>query len=272
MKKTLNLTRTRVYRKLFNISLCTALGCLVFALSGCSESFVPEKQVAEEVKNILPSFKVECDEFICSSTPSNEIWDSVMAQLSSSLLPVQFNSLPIVMYDRFMKPEILEDCLQSAILEKYPVDVLGARRIFNYNLQVEGEDLANTDRYAGLNAMVHKNGSEDEGFFNAIVYFVSKDQFSKIRRSYPKHSLVPVVVRLRGEDVPMYSVAYMFSATADVFGVLTLPGILPEPETFNEIWEILTSDAFKSAWGDNFAQDYLTSTFLGNGKPITTIE
>ncbi|WP_213357677.1 hypothetical protein [Chlamydiifrater phoenicopteri] len=270
MKKTLNSTRTRVYRKLFNASICAVLGCLVFALSGCSESFVSEKQVAEEVKAILPSFKVECDELQCSSPSSDEIWDTIMAQLSSNLLPVQFESIPIVLYDRHMDPSITEDVVQSVILEKHAVDVLGARRIFNYNLQMNGEDLAGSSRYAGINAEAVKNGLE-ETFFNAILYFMNKEQFCVIRSKFPLYSLIPVVVRIRGES-PLYSVAYMFSATADVFGLLTLPGVLPNPEVFNELWEIMSSETVKTSWGESFPQDYLLTTLLGSGKPITTLE
>ena len=226
-----------------------AFACVSLVLAGCSHDvFTKDYSEAREAEAALPKFDHG------ALKHSDAVWERIAAAVSPSPL----NSLLVVMYNELMNPEVFQETLSQSALWSIPVNVLGCRRIFNFNVSGDKAKLAD------INAEVVTLEEGSGIFFSGVCCDVNQETFNTLCSIYSEcHDLVPVIVSDVSGD--RFTVAYMFSVREARFH--TGADALPLGDRFNAIWQAVET----AGHGEEFASSYLDTTFAANGNSITTL-
>ncbi|WP_201456958.1 hypothetical protein [Chlamydia sp. 17-3921] len=231
-----------------------AFACSAVLFSSCNRAdiFTSDFEEAKKIKEMLPGFGSS------DIKDTDKVWDTIVKSIA---MPVKIDSLLIVAYDDLMNPETFK-----SVLLRYPawgaaVDVIDAHRSFNFH------PAGPTSQVANINAEVIE-GKESSETFSAVCYDVNKETFRALCALYNTYyDLVPVLVSSRtGEG---YTVGYLFSVRDSKFH--SSVKALPVQSHFQAIWDSVNSISPSEGFGSDFSSAYLKTTFLADGRNITTI-
>lgn len=83
------------------------------------------------------------------------------------------------------------------------------------------------------------------------------------------YDLVPVTVRSYANGECVTSIAFAWIANGEFRS--TSPDLLPLKQYYSIVWEAVIADDIRNAFGENFARDFLCTTFLVNGQSINQV-
>ncbi|MEF9497076.1 gamma-glutamylcyclotransferase family protein [Chlamydia sp. 04-14] len=260
-------------------SILCLFGCLLL-LSGCFETVPSKDSNVDQVFCInLPisdfsSYPVAYTPAQClakeNTDPkviekvneeSRKIWREIHAKMH---LTTPY--IPMFVYGSLMNPVSAKNTLE----EYRPHAVWLHNYVRTFDLDV--------DLLGGSTRLTEADGPQNRGFLNlkhapgkscnGIVLAIGEDDFVACRRREGVYEFVPVLVSDYGSSNKCsHSVAFAWIAGPQACS----SDVLPVKGYYSMIWFAVASDDVKEDFGDNFAQDYLDTTFLANGESIKTV-
>ncbi len=216
-------------------------------------AYTPAQCLAKENKD--PKVIARVDE------ESRRIWREIHAKMN---LTTPY--IPMFVYGSLMNPASARNTLEE--YHPYAVWLRDYVRIFNLDVDCVG----------GTTRLTEADGPKNRGFLNlkrmpgkscnGIVLGIGEDDFVSCRRREGVYEFVPVVVSdYRPTGKCNRSIAFAWIAGPQVCS----SDVLPVKGYYSMIWAAVESDNVKKNFGENFAQDYLDTTFLSNEQSIKTI-
>ncbi|SYX09047.1 hypothetical protein C834K_0593 [Chlamydia poikilotherma] len=261
-------------------SITCLFGCLLLVLSGCSEPVSLKNHSVDQVFCInLPisdfsSYPAAYTPAQClakenkdpkvierANKESRRIWREIHAKMH-----LTSPYIPMFVYGSFMNPISARNTLEE--YHPHAVWLHDYVRIFNLDIDLLG----------GCARLTEADGPKNRGFLNlkrasgkscnGIILAIGEDDFVACRRREGVYEFVPVIVSdYTSLGKCNHSIAFAWIAGSQVCS----SDILPVKGYYSMIWAAVDSDNVKEDFGDNFAQDYLDTTFLSNEQLIKTI-
>ncbi len=217
----------------------------------------------------LPSYPAIIDEidklalrkdsvFIEKNTKeSRKIWREIHRNLH-----MQGDTIPIVAYGSLMSPRSASSTLTH--FKATPVWLCGYTRSFNLDAKFWKKEFhpINGENNRGLLSL-RQNPTQR---CNAIVLEMNEEDFIAARRRESAYKLIPAKVCSYPSEKSC-NFAYVFVAE-DIF---CSKDILPLKEYYYLVWSAVSSDEAKNLYGENFAEDFLNTSFLANGNSVLQV-
>lgn len=256
----------------FSLSLGISL-----SVSGCfiskTQDLITKKETQVtcdwDASSCLPSYPAiidKIDKLSLSRDPafieknakeSQKIWKEIRRNLH-----IQGNTIPIVAYGSLMSPRSASTTLTH--FKATPVWLCGYMRSFNLDSKFWKKEFhpINGVNNRGLLSLIQ----DPTQCCNAVVLEMNEEDFVAARRRESVYRLVPVkVCSYLSEESCNF--AYVFVAEE----VFCSKDILPLKEYYYLVWSAVSSDESKNLYGENFAQDFLNTSFLANGNSVLQI-
>ncbi|WP_375793466.1 gamma-glutamylcyclotransferase [Chlamydia sp. 12-01] len=192
---------------------------------------------------------------------SRRIWNEIHSRMH---LTTPY--IPMVVYGSLMNPISARNTLEE--YRPHAVWLHDYVRIFNLDVRLFG----------GSTRLTEADGPKNRGFLNlnhtpgkscnSIVLAIGEDDFVACRRREGVYEFVPVIV----SDYVSSGKCNRSVAFAWIAGPQACSNdILPVKGYYSMIWFAVASDRVEEDFGNNFAQDYLDTTFLANEQSIKAI-